>query len=58
MSKVIMLCMKSWRVKWFGVGRYIIEDEQNGQSCAAYGQGVLKELSKKTKQGDVMASTR
>lgn len=50
--------MKSWRVKWFGVGRYIIEDEQNGQSCAAYGQGVLKELSKKTKQGDVIASTR
>ncbi len=32
---------------YFGIGRYIIEDEQEGQYRAAYGQGVLKELSQK-----------
>lgn len=32
---------------YFGIGRYIVEDEQDGNYRAAYGRGVLKELSKR-----------
>lgn len=34
-------------VTYFGIGRYIVEDEQDGNYRAAYGRGVLKELSKR-----------
>ena len=32
---------------YYGVGKYIVEDEQNGYERATYGKQVLKELSKK-----------
>lgn len=31
---------------YYGIGRYIVEDEQNGGGRAAYGKEVLKQLSK------------
>ena len=30
---------------YFGVGKYIIEDEQQGEKRAAYGKAILKNLS-------------
>ena len=32
---------------YYGVGRYIVEDEQNGDKRAAYGKAVLKNLSRR-----------
>lgn len=39
---------------YYGVGRYILEDEQNGEKRAAYGKAVLNNLSKRLmdKYGD------
>lgn len=53
---VFLLIEKSWKqVKtaintamvytYYGIGRYIVEDEQNGYERAAYGKKVLKQLS-------------
>ena len=30
---------------YYGIGKYIVEDEQNGYERAAYGKKVLKQLS-------------
>lgn len=32
---------------YYGVGRYIVEDEQNGNKRAVYGKAILKNLSKR-----------
>lgn len=32
---------------YYGVGRYIVEDEQHGEKRAAYGKSILKNLSKR-----------
>ena len=34
---------------YYGVGKYIIEDEQQGEKRAAYGKAVLKNLSVRLK---------
>ena len=35
---------------YYGIGQYIVEDEQQGEQRAQYGQAVLKNLSVKGKQ--------
>ena len=38
---------EAWGCSLYGVGRYIVEDEQNGNKRAAYGKAILKNLSKR-----------
>lgn len=46
MRKKVATAVNSAQVyTYFEVGRYIVEDEQNGNSRAEYGKGLLKQVS-------------